>query len=217
MGERSTQLGHCLEAFRPGVQSFDVRFAQPERGELGGHLFATCVRCAQARPDVSAAERDGPENPELHQYWRVENRDLVHNRHREVEHVTEHRNEQHAGRRQQQGADRDYQDVQRRKLRRRAGLCDVHDRGDQEQVEESLEVKEAVAGGVLPARGIQDRPAGEKQGRYEGERRHQCRAAVGSPPNRDGGNEDRRRQRQPAQVEDSKNPLPPSAARGGER
>ena len=137
------------------MQSFDVGFAEPERSELGGHLFAARVCPAQTRSDVSAAKCYRSEDSELDENGQIEYGDTIDDRHREIEDVAQHGDEQHAGRGQQQCADGDDQDVERSELRRRASLGDVHNGRHQQQIEDHLQIEEAIARGLLFSRGIQ--------------------------------------------------------------
>ena len=99
----------------------------------------------------------------------------------------------------------------------RAGLGKMNYRGDEEQVEHHLHVKERVAKPPPSLLTVNHRGAGEEQRRDECQRRNQCRGGVGCAPDDNGGCEDRRRQGEAAEVKGPENPLPPSAAaRGGE-
>ena len=113
------------------MQPFDVGLSQTEGSELCCHLFPTGVCRAKARTNVAAAQRDHTEDPKLHENRDVECANAIDDRHREVKHVAEHRDEQHSGRRQQQRADGNHQDVERSELRRSSSLGHVHDRRDQ--------------------------------------------------------------------------------------
>ena len=175
------------------------------------------MRLAQPRAYVAAPESDGSEYSELDKNRQIENGNAIDDRNREVQYVAKHGDEQHSCRWQQQRADGDDKDVKRGQLRRCTGLGDVHDRRDEEKVEQRLQVIEAVGRQGLSARRKKNRSAGEEQRRDECERRHQGRAGVGSPPDGNGGDKDRRGQAQAAEVQNSKDPLPPSTARSGKR
>src|ERR1700730_10456491 len=126
------------------MQSLDVRFAQPECGELRSHLLATGIRLTQTGADVAAPQSDCAEDSKLHQNRDIEGRSLIDDCYREIKYVAEECDQQHSGRRKYERADGDYKYVERSKLRRRPGLGDVDDRRHQKQIEEDLDVKEPV-------------------------------------------------------------------------
>ena len=97
----------------------------------------------------------------------------------------------------------------------RAGLGEVNDRGDEQQVEHHLHVEKRVSEPPPRLLAVDQRGAGKEQGRNECQCRNQCRGGVGCAPDNNGGYENRSRQGETAEVEGPEDPFPPSTAGWG--
>src|SRR6185503_3754435 len=115
---------------------------QPRGLQLCDENVLPDARALELPAQVGAAQRNDREDGQLQPRRRHQGRAMDEHRVRDVQHVAQRGDEQSSTNRQQQAGSGDDENVERGKLRR-AAVRDVYDRGDQQQVEDRLEVQKS--------------------------------------------------------------------------